>query len=331
MSTADESWYFTQSGERKGPVSLDLLSELVAKEKLNGESDLVWGPNLNDWTKAGEVEGLKSAYAALAEAKAAAEVVAAAQAAVVAEEPKVPVAEAPQVSPEPPVEKDVPPPPPSVPVPTAVVEQKAQQVDDDDLLAQAMDARREKREKEIGLSRGKFLGGSFALHLIGGGILIAIYASVFAKLGGDLSATLGEEAIADPAVQKGFINASMMVNVVSLVIGLATLLMVFSRLKNLGMSRWNFLWNLVPIASIWINYRIVACPAGYAESKKLDGPGKLLAFVYFASIILPIVGIGALGFAISSGALGELPDLEPLLKQLQELEQLKQGPASQNL
>lgn len=329
MSTADESWYFTQNGERKGPVSLDLLNELVAKGKLNAEVDLVWGPGLNDWTKAGEFEGLRPAYAALEQAKNEAE--AASQAEQTNEEPQLGQAQEPQVAAEPAVVDDTPPPPPSIPVPTAIVEQKSQKEDDDDLLAQAMEARREQREKSKGLSRGKFLGGSFALHLIGGGILTAIYVSVFAKLGADLNDSLGENAMSDPAVQEGFMNASMIANAVSLVIALVTLLMVFSRLQNLGMSRWNFLWNLVPIASIWINYRIVACPAGYAESKKLDGPGKMLAFVYFASIILPIVGIGALVFALSTGALGELPDLEPLLKQLQELEQLKQGPATQQL
>ena len=144
-------------------------------------------------------------------------------------------------------------------------------------------------------------------------------------MGKDLNSSLGEEAVADPTVQAGLMDASMLANAVGLVIGLVTFFMVLSRLQNLGMSRWNFLWNLVPIASIWINYRIVACPAGYADSKKLDGSGKLLAFFYFASIILPIVGIGALAFALGSGTLGELPEFGPLLKQLKELEELKQG------
>ena len=141
MSTADESWYFTQSGERKGPISQELLNELVAKGKLNAENDLVWGPGLLDWTKSGDVEGLKPAYAALKQAQNEAEI--AKQDATGSHEPQLEAPPQAQVSADSAEVDDTPPPPPSVPEPSAIVKQKAQKQDDEDLLAQAMDARRE--------------------------------------------------------------------------------------------------------------------------------------------------------------------------------------------
>lgn len=61
-----------------------------------------------------------------------------------------------------------------------------------------------------------------------------------------------------------------------------------SRLKNLGMSRWNLLWMFVPVMSLWIGYRMFACPAGYADHKQKDLIGKILTWVYFGPYLLAI-------------------------------------------
>src|SRR6476660_8548814 len=51
------------------------------------------------------------------------------------------------------------------------------------------------------------------------------------------------------------------------------------RLANVGMSRWWYLGNLIPILNLWVIYRMSVCPAGYAFHKKLDGAGIFLAIL----------------------------------------------------
>lgn len=65
------------------------------------------------------------------------------------------------------------------------------------------------------------------------------------------------------------------------------------RLVNLGMSRWWYFANLVPILNLWIGYRCFACPAGYAYHKKLDGAGVALAILYWLLMGLTILVIMA--------------------------------------
>lgn len=65
------------------------------------------------------------------------------------------------------------------------------------------------------------------------------------------------------------------------------------RLVNLGMSRWWFFGNFVPFLNIWVGYRLFACPAGYAYHKKLDGPGIVLAILYWLLLVVSILMIVA--------------------------------------
>ncbi|MEN9975114.1 MAG: hypothetical protein RLZZ282_1120 [Verrucomicrobiota bacterium] len=75
------------------------------------------------------------------------------------------------------------------------------------------------------------------------------------------------------------------------------------RLVNLGMSRWWYLANFVPILNLWISYRSFACPAGYAYHKKLDGVGIFLALIFWLFIVLGVVAMVAM-VALWLGALG---------------------------
>jgi hypothetical protein len=70
------------------------------------------------------------------------------------------------------------------------------------------------------------------------------------------------------------------------------------RLVNLGMSRWWFLGNLVPILNLWVAYRCFACPAGYAYHKKLDGAGIVLAIIYWLMIALVLVMVAVVVAAL---------------------------------
>ncbi|MEP4076262.1 GYF domain-containing protein [Haloferula sp.] len=61
------------------------------------------------------------------------------------------------------------------------------------------------------------------------------------------------------------------------------------RVQNLGMSGWAILWSFVPIISIWISWRMFACPAGYEHHKQLDTPGKILTGIMIGLFVLSVV------------------------------------------
>jgi hypothetical protein len=101
-------------------------------------------------------------------------------------------------------------------------------------------------------------------------------------------------------------------------VALLALVTLVKRFQNLGMSSWWVLGLLVPFLNLWLLYRCLACPAGYAGVKRLDGIGKLLAFLYWGGIV---AGIGLFGAALA-GSLGELKSsgmLEDLVNQFKEL------------
>jgi len=64
--------------------------------------------------------------------------------------------------------------------------------------------------------------------------------------------------------------------------------MTFQRLSNLGMSRWWALAQILPFLNLWIQYRLLACPSGYALSRKHDGIGIALAVLYWLILALGI-------------------------------------------
>jgi len=100
--------------------------------------------------------------------------------------------------------------------------------------------------------------------------------------------------------------------------GLLVLATTVKRFWNVGMSGWWLFGLMVPLLNVWLGYRLLACPAGYAVGLKLDGIGKLLAVLYWGPLI---AGIG-LGAAAGVGAFGELKDsgmLKDVMTQFNEL------------
>jgi len=79
------------------------------------------------------------------------------------------------------------------------------------------------------------------------------------------------------------------------IIGFAALL---SRFQNLSMSRLWLLGMLVPGLNLWLGYRLLTCPPGYAVHKKLGALSIVLAVVYWliissvvaASVLVTIKG-----------------------------------------
>ena len=62
-------------------------------------------------------------------------------------------------------------------------------------------------------------------------------------------------------------------------------LMVFSRLSNLGMNRVWVLGMIIPFVNLWLGYRCVACPDGYGYGRKMDYPGLAVAVVYWLIVL----------------------------------------------
>ena len=99
----------------------------------------------------------------------------------------------------------------------------------------------------------------------------------------------------------------------SLVPLLVIIVISLKRLVNLGMSRWWFLGNIVPILNLWIGYRCFACPAGYAFHKKMDGAGIFLAIIYWLILLLAVVAIVGI-IAALSGSLGS-PEIQQQIRE----------------
>lgn len=100
--------------------------------------------------------------------------------------------------------------------------------------------------------------------------------------------------------------------------GLLALATVVKRFRNVGMSGWWLFGLVVPVLNLWLGYRLLACPAGYSTRRKLDVAGKLVAVLYWGSLV---AGIG-LSVAAGVGAFGELKEsgmLQDITTQFNEL------------
>lgn len=84
----------------------------------------------------------------------------------------------------------------------------------------------------------------------------------------------------------GYVGGSLLV---SSILGVGSLYLGLKRVRNLGMSGWAILWTFVPIISLWISWRMFACPAGYDDHRQLDLAGKILTGLVVGTFLLAIV------------------------------------------
>ncbi len=104
----------------------------------------------------------------------------------------------------------------------------------------------------------------------------------------------------------GFVGATIALVYLGMII--VIVFFALQRLVNLGMSRWWFLGNFVPLLNLWVAYRSICCPAGYEYHRKLDGIGVLLAVLYWGSIALMIISMALVFMAAAGMASGLLGD-----------------------
>ena len=70
------------------------------------------------------------------------------------------------------------------------------------------------------------------------------------------------------------------------------------------------------LLNIWVFYRTLVCPGGYAFHKKLDGPGVALAILYWFVAVVIVIGFGAV-LVMAFGAEGN-PELQQKLREFME-------------
>jgi hypothetical protein len=81
------------------------------------------------------------------------------------------------------------------------------------------------------------------------------------------------------------------------------------RLANLGMSRMWFLAVFAPFLNLWLCYRCLACPPGYAYHKKLDGAGIALAILYWFTMLTAVLLLASAAAPLFAGFdISNLPD-----------------------
>ena len=121
-----------------------------------------------------------------------------------------------------------------------------------------------------GIGRLAYFGLQFALAIV-------VYAILFLVILGSGSVNSFEGVI------PGFLLVMVFGVTAGIFIGV-------KRVQNLGMSSWAILWNFVPIISVWISWRMFACPAGYEQHRQLDTAGKVLTWLLVGFFILAVVG-----------------------------------------
>ncbi|MCH7225504.1 GYF domain-containing protein [Haloferula sp. A504] len=117
--------------------------------------------------------------------------------------------------------------------------------------------------------------GRLAYFLLQMAVTVITYALLF--IGIKISAGSGLEGIALVGMVAIFLGT-----IVGFYLGV-------KRVQNLGMSGWAILWSFVPIMSIWIGWRMYACPPGYEYHRELDAAGKVLTWVMVGLVILMVV------------------------------------------
>jgi hypothetical protein len=61
--------------------------------------------------------------------------------------------------------------------------------------------------------------------------------------------------------------------------------LLLNRLTNVGMNRWWSLAVVVPLLNLWVVFRCLLCPAGYAYHRKMDRSG--VAMIAAICLIAP--------------------------------------------
>lgn len=90
------------------------------------------------------------------------------------------------------------------------------------------------------------------------------------------------------------------------------------RFQNLAMSRVWFLGLFAPILNLWVYYRLFACPPGFAQHKKLDALGWVLAILHWGTILL-LVAFVAFMFTLAADDDAVKTGIEEFIQKIEEI------------
>ncbi len=298
MDRSRDVWFFSRDGRQSGPLTYRDLKEKADEGVLLPDYDYVWKEGMQDWCLIGKIEGLFEPAAAPtpepAPSPAAPAPTAEAPVSVITpvtpapaaaqeppEEPLPSPEEAPPAGPaEVPEVREIPQPgeiPAAPPVPAETPSSTPPMADEEEVA-----------HTPSGAGRRTFIAVTVFLPLLW------------------LAAASQVVETGDPAI------LFLMFVAAPLAIALVSFLVTLLRFSHLGMKRWWVFGLLVPLLQLWLGYRLFACPAGYAGSRKQDPGGIALAVIYWL-----LVALSAAGGALASTSpekvrqLGET--LEPLL------------------
>ncbi|SHJ70120.1 protein of unknown function [Rubritalea squalenifaciens DSM 18772] len=254
-ASTEPVWHYTSQNQRKGPVTLENLQTLVSRGRLDLQKDMVWNPEMPEWTLAGSVQELAKVKVDPTAAPAAKPAVAPSLSAP-AQQAAVPPAKQPKK-------------PEKVAESTSPYQTPRAQGADTGELEAAMKHRSD--EKYPGVGRlGYVIYPLFTL------LLIYPLSLAIAGFSSDI----------ESPIVRIILNMGVL-----LVLLIGLLYPTFGRFTNLRMSGWYFWLLFVPIANLWVGYRLFACPPGYGEHKKMDVIGWILATLYGLVCTLHILGV----------------------------------------
>ena len=82
----------------------------------------------------------------------------------------------------------------------------------------------------------------------------------------------------------GGVLTSMLLPLASIVPFAVLIYLVLMRLVNLGMSRWWALVLAIPVLNLWVGFRCLVCPSGFAHHRKLDRSGWFIAVAVLVAV-----------------------------------------------
>lgn len=85
-----------------------------------------------------------------------------------------------------------------------------------------------------------------------------------------------------------FIAIIPIIGIIITIIGLVYI--IAQRLRNVGYSAWLTILLIVPLANMVLGIICIAAPEGYADHKKLDTPGRIIAGLFLGLFALAIIG-----------------------------------------
>lgn len=110
-------------------------------------------------------------------------------------------------------------------------------------------------------------------------------------------AAMGVSAFTAEGAQAAQQNSTLLLGfgAVSIIV---SFFLMFSRFKNIGMSRWWTLGLLVPILNLFVSIWLVSRQEGWVETRQLDTAGKIIAWICWGLVILSIIAVGFFAFTV---------------------------------